>query len=105
MQPLVFTDPLDHDRTPGQIETVTAYDGSESAIWVRPKGPTADQPSPTFRRADFVPPAPLLRVPRTARTLATEELAARVMDAGIEDLAFQDVEGEGVPGDARYWQL
>ena len=103
MQVLAFADPFDHDRTPGRIETIRAADGRTTEAW-RPAGPVPGQPSQIFWRDDFVPPAPLFRVPGTAWTLATDELAARVMNAGITDLVFQDVEGDKAPGELTYRQ-
>ena len=103
MQPLSFADPFDHDRTPGRIETIRAADGRTTEAW-RPARPVPGQSSQIFWRDDFVPPAPLFRVPGTAWTLATDELAARVMNAGITDLVFQDVEGDNAPGEPIYRQ-
>ncbi len=101
MQPLVFADPFDHERTPGRTIGIQAAGGRTTDAW-RPAAPKPGQARAVFWRADFKPPAPLFRVPGTAWTLATDVLAARVMDAGITDLVFQDVEGDGAPREPTY---
>ena len=101
LQPLAFADPFDHERTPGRTETVGLAEGRTVEAW-RPARPVPGQGRTIYWRAGFAAPAPLFRVLGTPWTLATEALAKRVMDAGVTDLVFQDVEGVKAPGELAY---
>lgn len=94
--PSHVADPLDHDRSTGSWQDV--YDGpmedwSPDAPTVRRWMLDAPNPAKPMRirwREDFAPPAPLFQAKHPPWLLATDELVARVRDAGIADVAFQD---------------
>lgn len=92
---LAFANPLDRERTaPGQFVDLETPAGP-TYVWVRPPvGPNTPLPSIVWRE-DFVPPAPVFRMPGSGWTLATEELAGRMADAGFDDVAFLDLTGDG----------
>ena len=90
-----YANPLDRQRTgPGHFVDLTTPDG-DTFVWVtEPSHRSATAPVIAWRD-DFVAPAPLFNVPGSAWMLATEELAARVADAGFKDVAFLDVTNDG----------
>jgi hypothetical protein len=88
---VTFADPIDWDRTPAQYFDLAWPDGSIRRVRRLDRSLFAPlSRGRIYFRADFVPPAPLFRVPGTAWTMATDALADRVMRAGITDVAFQD---------------
>jgi hypothetical protein len=86
-----FADPVDWNRTTGEVVDVRRADGSTGKqrrlIPPHPVGP----PNRVYWRDDFVPPAPLFRATGTPWMLATDDIADKVMRAGITDLAFLDI--------------
>ena len=99
-----FADPFDREQTSGGMADVTGPDGALRREW---QIATPDPSGPPLKirwRDDFVAPAPLFRVPGTAWTLATEGLAAAVMQAGIVDLVFQDVVSQRARHEAVFRQ-
>jgi hypothetical protein len=93
----VFANPLDRDRTrPADFVDVES-EGESTFVWV-PGMPHPNQPAPAICwRNDFEPPAPMFRVPGTGWTLVTEELAAAITNAGLEDVAFFDLTNGSKP--------
>ena len=94
--PLKVANPFDPARMPGHVRPVRQEDGSVRDTWMldqlipQPGKPVA----PVWFRPDFVPPAPLFRpmgIPPW--TLATEAFAARITQAGVTGIAFQEIEG------------
>ena len=104
-QPIHFADPLDWSRTPGEAVDVQRADGSIGKEWRLPWPNPAGPPLRVYWRDDFVPPAPLFRVPGTAWMLATDELADRVMRAGITDLVFLDMTSDRAQTELVFRQL
>lgn len=98
MNLLAFANPMDRQRTaPPEFTDVTLPDGSWTFVWsADPWQPGRPMPH-LFWRKNFVPPAPLFRVPGWSMTLATEELAERVMRAGLDDVVFIDMQTDGTP--------
>lgn len=94
-------DPFDRARTSAAVLAPFLPDGRVNPGWVPDSansGPNA--PVPVIRwRDDFVPPAPLFRVPGHGWLLTTDDLAERVGRAGIEDVAFQGVADDPPPHD------
>jgi hypothetical protein len=91
MQVVAFADPFDRDRTSGGTAEIVRPDGSTRREWRLAQPDPYGPPLHIHWRDDFVPPAPLFRVPGTPWTLATDALAAVVMKAGVTDVVFQDV--------------
>lgn len=92
---LAFANPLDRGRTgPGRFVDVDTPQGPTFAWVTEGAHPGATVPRIAWRDG-FVPPAPLFRVPGSLWTLATDELADRVADAGFDDVAFLDVTNDG----------
>jgi hypothetical protein len=88
-QVVPFADPIDWARTPCEILEYQRPDGSIR----RQRVPAHPMLRPrTFWREDFMAPAALFRTP--VGIWAVDELAARVMGAGITDVQFQDVTSE-----------
>ena len=84
--------PFDPDRMKGEVRPARQLDGSLKDDWVLDnewllKG------AEVYFRADFVPPAPLFRATGSQWIFATDDLAERVMRAGIDDVLFQDITG------------
>jgi hypothetical protein len=104
-QPVHFADPVDWSRTQGIASDVRRADGSIGKEWrlgpTDPSGP----PRRIYWRDDFVPPAPLFRAKGTALMLATDELADKVMRAGITDLAFLDITSDRAQTELVFRQL
>jgi hypothetical protein len=80
------TDPIDWSRTPSEILEYQRADGSTSRR--RVLAHPLRRPH-TYWRENFTPPAPLFRA--LSWLMATDELADRVMRAGITDVLFQDI--------------
>lgn len=91
-----FGNPMDRQRMPGEFTEVAMPDGGITHVWRYdgPRPPSAP-PLPVWWRQDFVAPAPLFRVPGGGWTLATDDLAEKVMRAGFPDVAFIDVTNDG----------
>jgi hypothetical protein len=90
-QLVTFADPIDWSRTPGVAVDVRRADGSFGKEWrLGPPNPSGPRQR-IYWRGDFVPPAPLFRAIGTPWMLATDDLADKVMRAGITDLAFLDI--------------
>lgn len=82
-------DPVDLARMYG-YEPEREADGNATDVWILSvTGPHAT-PRRTVWREGFIPPAPLFR-DQTGRFIATEELADRVMRAGLQHVVFQDL--------------
>ena len=96
-----YANPFDPNRTSGQVRDVRQSDGSLRREWVVDYAVGVE----CYFRDDFVPPAPLFRGTGTLWTFATDELAERVMRAGIDDMLFQDIEGPHTPVRERMRQL
>lgn len=106
MNLLAFANPIDRDRTsPRGFTDVTLADGNTTFVWTAPPWQPG-QPTPCLQwRAGFVSPAPLFRVPGSAMTLATDELADRVMRAGRDDIAFMDMTNDGTRTEGLVYRM
>ncbi len=92
---LTYANPLNRELTgPCRFIDVKTPAGPTFA-WVRPPINPNDPPPRIAWRADFAAPAPLFQVPNSAWTLATDELAERVMRAGFSDVAFYEHTKDG----------
>jgi hypothetical protein len=87
---LASADPIDWSRTTAEVFEIRRPDGSIRQLRLRAP-PTPTDPRRVYWRDDFKPPAPLFRAIGTPWTLATDQLADKVMRAGITDLVFQDL--------------
>ena len=100
MNLLAFANPIDRERSsPPMFEDVVLPNGSTTFVWTAPPYQPGGMISRVLWRTDFVPPAPLFRVPGGVWTLATDQLAERVMRAGIKDAVFMDFENDGTRGE------
>lgn len=97
---LVFANPLDRARTePAEFADVALPGGGSTFVWTAPPWQPGRPVPRHLWRSDFAAPAPLFRVPGISWTLATDDLADRVMRAGLEEVAFMDVENDGTRTD------
>ena len=100
-----YADPVDWSRTAGMAFDVRRGDGSIGKEWrLGPPDPSGP-PRRIYWRDDFVPPAPLFRANGTPWMLATDELADKVMRAGITDLAFLDLVSDRAQTELVFRQL
>jgi hypothetical protein len=100
-----FADPVDWSRTSGEAVDVRRADGSAARQWrLIPPNPVG-RPNRVYLRHDFVPPAPLFRATGTPWMLATDDLADKVMRAGITDLAFLDITSDRAQTELVFRQL
>lgn len=91
-RPVQRADPVDLAAMYGR-EPDRGADGEPTLEWqMSVAGPHAP-PRRTVWKRGFVAPAPLF-ADATGRLMATEALAARVMAAGLRDVAFQDLTSE-----------
>src|SRR5262245_57765543 len=100
-----FADPVDWSRTPGIAIDVRHADGSIGKAWRLGPPDLSGPPRRIYWRDDFVPPAPLFRAIGTPWMLATDDLADRVMRAGITDLAFLDMTSDRAQTELVFRQL
>ncbi len=92
-------DPVDPQRTDGGMVDVLNDDGDIVSIWaMRLPQPNAPPPKVTWRD-DYQPPSDLFRIAGTGWNGATEDLAARVLAAGLTGLIFVDVVASAVRGE------
>jgi hypothetical protein len=96
MNLLVFANPMDRERSsPPSFYDVVLPDGDTTFVWTaRPYQPGGPVPRVKWH-PDFTPPAPIFRVPGLPWVLATEELADRIMRAGVDDIIFTDLQNDG----------
>jgi hypothetical protein len=104
-QAVHYADVVDWNRTPGMAFDVRRADGSIGKEW-RLGSPGPNDPAVRiYWRDDFVPPAPLFRANGTPWMLVTDEVADKVMRAGITDLTFVDLTNERAQTELVYRQL
>lgn len=85
---LTAADPIDEYRSEGEYA-----DYGSMREWLRDGGGPDNPAGLIFWKDDFTPPAPVFRCDVLHIPLATEELADRVMRAGL-DVAFVDQTGQ-----------
>jgi hypothetical protein len=100
-----FADPVDWSRTAGMAIDVRRADGSIGKEWRLGPPDLSGPPRRIYWRDDFVPPAPLFRANGTPWMLATDDLADKVMRAGITDLAFLDMISDRAQTEPVFRQL
>ncbi len=100
-----FGNPLDPARMKGTERDVRQNDGTLHREWVVDYQHMALNQTDSFFRPDFVAPAPLFRCTGTFWILATDELAERVMRAGITDILFTNYSGNLSPGESWFRKL
>jgi hypothetical protein len=89
LNPRAFANPMDRQRMAGVFIDVALPSGGSTYVW-SPDPPRPGWPGPpTYWREDFVPPAPLFKIPGMW-TAVTDALADRIMRAGFQDLMFID---------------
>lgn len=93
-EPLKVGDPVDSVRSQGEYVDMLDSDGRPVREWQRLPGGPGGPSGLLHWREDFVPPAPVFRCDALLVTLATEEVARRVMRRSL-DVAFVDVTGQG----------
>jgi len=87
-------EPFDREQSDGVWVDAVGRDGRSSRRWeLIGGGPNDPTPRIVFS-GEFVPPAPLFRALGTGWLMATDDLAQRVMHAGISDVMFIKRDGE-----------
>ena len=89
-QALHVADPIDRERSDGDWVDTIERDGSPGRMWMPTGGPTRPAPRIVIR-PDFVPPAPVFRQPSGGAPVVTDEVAERVLRAGLTDIMFIEV--------------
>ena len=100
-----FGNPFDPERMLGEMRPVRQLDGSFKNEWVMDWANRMAKSPEVYFRDDFVPPAPLFRATGSLWIFATDDLAERVMRAGIDDVLFQDITGPILPRRDRNREL
>ena len=90
---LEFADPIDYARSEGEIIDVPGPRGVLAREWQRSGGGPDTPVGVLYWRRDFTPPAPLFHCAELRSMLATDDLADRVMRAGL-DVVFVDITGQ-----------
>lgn len=86
-QPVHVADPIDQEQSDGEWVDTIERDGSLGRMWMPMGGPTHPAPRIVLR-AGFRPPAPVFRQPDGGPPIVTDEIAERVLRAGIADIMF-----------------
>lgn len=86
-QPICVADPIDQERSDGEWIDVLGRDGGPDRMWMPLGGPTRPAPRIVLR-PDFRPPAPVFRQPNGGPPIVTDEIAERVLRAGVDDVVF-----------------
>lgn len=92
-------DAVDPQRSDGGMVDVLTDDGDIVSRWeMRLPQPNTPAPRVTWRE-DYLPPADLFRIVGTGWNGVTDELAARVLAAGLTGLNFVDVVATAATGE------
>lgn len=89
---LSSSDPVDQVRSDGEWVPWIDDHGEIAQRWELSGGPLRPSPRVAFR-LDFVPPAPIFHTDQLG-LLVSDDVADRMMRAGLDDVVFVQVEGE-----------
>lgn len=93
---------VDAERSSGRIVDRPAEFGLPARqVWDPVQSGPGHPPSAFHWREDIEPPAPIFCERLTQMLLVTDDLARRIIEAGIEDIAFVDQENDGSRAELR----
>lgn len=93
---------VDTVRSDGETREIADASGDGVvSIWVHATSGPHQPPSAFFWLPDFTPPTPVFYESLKQVVLFTDEVAARVIAAGIDDVIFIDLENDGSQADLK----
>ena len=87
----LFANLIDQERTEGEVVERQLSNGDRTRVWIRSSPRQRKSDGRLYRRADFEPPGSIFAIPGQRWIMVDDEVAERVMRAGIDDVQFIDI--------------